>query len=61
MKYLITILLICSGLISCTVYENNVITSVSFSEGYYTYTANGANFKSKRLIYNVGDTVKFTK
>lgn len=61
MKYLITILLICSGLLSCTVVENTVITSVTFSQGYYTYTANGTNFKSKRLIYNVGDTLKFTK
>lgn len=64
MKYLI-ILLICSGLFSCKfteTHENDVITSVSISNtGCYVYNTTKGIVHSHRLIYNVGDTIKFTK
>ena len=71
MKYLITILLICSGLLSCTgdlrgVYpaENNIITNAEYiketQEALYT-TSNGGKFWSRRNLYTMGDTLKFTK
>ena len=62
MKYLITILLICSGLLSCTVFEGHTVESITIvKDGWYKYTTKNGTFYSKRLIYNVGDTIKFTK
>ena len=66
MKYFIAILLICSGLLSCgtSVYDDSIVTNVYINHnGLYVYE-NNLGFgllKSKRLIYNVGDTIKFTK
>ena len=67
MKKLIIILLICSGLVSCfngSVYDDSIVEKVYKSEnGYYVYENNKGIglLKSKKLIYNVGDTIKFTK
>ena len=60
------ILILCVELISCgtSLKETEVISLVKYyaRSGYYYYeTSRYSCFYSKRLIYNVGDTVKFTK
>ena len=67
MKYLITILLICSGLVSCTGVhpaENTIIINAEYiketNDALYT-TSNGGKFWARRNLYTMGDTIKFTK
>lgn len=66
MKKLITIML-CAFLMSCNesyIREGDIIESVnkSVESGFYYYEVqNNKRFYSKRLIYQVGDTLKFIK
>ena len=66
MKKLITIML-CAFLMSCEeinrVEEGEVVTLIgqNDSNSYYYLTKEGNYFYSKRLIYQVGDTLKFAK
>ena len=76
MKYLITILLICSGLLSCTnmvLVETQVVSKIElYTDKKSIYSTTGKaltttiNNENPRFIapiglYNVGDTIKFTK
>jgi len=66
MKNIITIML-CAFLMSCEeinrVEEGEVVTLIgqNDSNSYYYLTKEGNYFYSKRLIYQVGDTLKFAK
>jgi hypothetical protein len=67
MKKLIIIIILCAFLMSCNqsyIREGDVIESVnkSVESGFYYYEVqNNKRFYTKRLIYQVGDTLKFTK
>ena len=58
--------MLCAFLMSCNgmfpVYEKDIIDEVKHFDKLYTYTTTrGGTFHSERLIYQVGDTLKFIK
>jgi PBP1b-binding outer membrane lipoprotein LpoB len=62
MKKLIWILLSIFLLQGCSIREGWTIEKVNeYNNTVSLYTANNINFYARKGLYNVGDTIKFTK